>query len=170
MTPWSEEAVAARAGLVSAARRIVRDRVEAEDVADEAIARLAIALDAGEAIGSVAGWLHRVALRIACDRARAWLRRRRDGWRRDAARRPAAPDPSRALEDVETRERLWRAVLELPARQRDALVLRQMDGRSYREVGELLGISEGTARGHVHAARAALRSALWEIGPEEGDR
>lgn len=165
-TPWSEEAVAARAGLVSAARRVVRDRIEAEDVADEAIARLTAALAAGEAIDSVAGWLHRVALRVACDRARAWMRRQRDGWRRDASRRSAAPDPSRSLDDVETRERLWRAVLELPDRQRDSLVLRQMDGRSYREVAELLGISEGTARGHVHAARAALRETLWDLTPE----
>ncbi len=166
--PWSEEALASRPSLVSAARRVVRDATEAEDVADEAIARLAAATAAGESIESVAGWLHRAALRISVDRARAWVRRRQEGWRHEAARRPTAPDPERVLEEVETRERLWLAVLELPDRQRDAVVLRQMDGRSFREIADLLEISEATARGHVHAARATLRRTLWDLDPTEG--
>lgn len=160
--PWSAAAMSARPQLVSAARRVVRDRAEAEDVADEAIARLAGAISAGERIDSVMAWLHRAALRIAVDRARAWVRRRREPWQREASRRRAPPDPATALESTELRERLWHAILELPERQRDALVLRQMEGVGYDEVASRLGVTVSTARGHVHAARAALRRLLWE--------
>lgn len=162
---WSESAIAARPGLVSAARRVVRDRGEAEDVADEAIARLAAAVEDGERIEAVTGWLHRTALRIAVDRARAWIRRNRPAWRHDVAARPEPPDPARALEGAELRERLWRAVLDLPERQRECVVLRQMEGLPYREVAARLGVAATTVRGHVHAARAALRSALWDLAP-----
>ena len=70
-SPWSDLALTARPQLVSVARRVVRDRDEAEDVVDEAIARLASQIDRGEAIETVVGWLHRTVLRISVDRARA---------------------------------------------------------------------------------------------------
>ncbi len=169
---WSEIALAARPELVSIARRVVRDHSEAEDVVDEAIARLAATIDDGGAIDSIVGWLHRAALRIAVDRARAWIRRQRETWRYDVAQssaRRSAVDPSAALDSVETRERLWCAILELPERQRDAVVLRQLEGLTYAAVADRLGIEEGTARGHVHAARASLRKTLWDL-TEGGDR
>ena len=167
-SPWSDLALTARPQLVSVARRVVRDRDEAEDVVDEAIARLASQIDRGEAIETVVGWLHRTVLRISVDRARAWVRRRRPSWQHDVSQRgggrsAATPDPQAALESIEVRERLWHAILELPERQRDAIVLRQLEGLSYPEVAERLSIAEGTVRGHVHAARASLRATLWDL-------
>ena len=170
--PWPEEALRARPQLVSVARRVVRDRAEAEDAADEALARLSTAMANGEAIDSIVAWLTRITLRIAVDRARAWVRRQRDGWRLDVAARSSARgaiDPGAALASVEARERIWRAILELPDRQRETLVLRQFEGMSVAEVAARLEIEEPTVRAHVHAARAALRRVLFEDG-EGGDR
>ena len=150
-----------RSQLISVARRIVRDGGEAEDVADEAIARLVAEQRDGRTIDSVPAWLHRITLRLAVDRARAWVRRQRPEWQHDVARRPASPDPAAALESTEMRERVWLAILALPDRPRDALILRQMEGLDYAQVAAHLGVSEATARTHVHTARLRLREAIW---------
>ncbi len=140
------------------ARRVVRDASEAEDVADEAIARLTTEIQAGNRIDNIPAWLSRTALRVAVDRARAWVRRNRPEWLSIAASR--ASEVGKALERTEVQERVWRHLLELPARQREVLVLHQMEGLSYREIADLLDVSESTARVHGHAGREALRQKL----------
>jgi RNA polymerase sigma factor (sigma-70 family) len=69
---------------------------------------------------------------------------------------------------VERRERL-RAVLasvqELPPRQRDALVLRELEGRSYEEIAAALGVGGGAVRQLLNRARATLRTAATAITP-----
>ena len=71
-------------------------------------------------------------------------------------------DPSAVLASVEARERIWRAILDLPPRQRDALVLRQLEGLPAVEVAARLGVEEPTVRAHIHAAREALRARLFD--------
>ncbi|MCA8961554.1 MAG: hypothetical protein KDC38_13610, partial [Planctomycetes bacterium] len=102
---WWATALSARPRLISVARRVVRDPAEAEDVADEAIARLAAEFDrptiALVPIDNVVGWLHRTAVRLATDRARHWLRRQRPEWLADVASRadrPRSTPPSAELE------------------------------------------------------------------------
>ncbi|HEX6201150.1 MAG TPA: RNA polymerase sigma factor [Thermoanaerobaculia bacterium] len=75
---------------------------------------------------------------------------------------PSAPDP---LDDAlrrERRERLWRAVDELPPRMRQCVLLRAGQERSYQEIADLLGVSIDTVKSQLHQAKGKLRELLGE--------
>lgn len=90
----------------------------------------------------------------------------REGWRK------AAREVSLAEEHVERltapartddlRSDLFRLLPTLPARQREVVVLRLLEGLSTREVAELLGCSDGTVKTHLHRATRSLRRRLEE--------
>jgi RNA polymerase sigma factor (sigma-70 family) len=102
------------------------------------------------------GYLYRTALN-------GWFQVRRRAVR--AAKRVAAPDRLvDPLESVEDRDVLARRLLELPARQRAALVLTEYLGHDSAEAGRTLGIRPGTVRRLASKARAALHRV-----DEEGD-
>src|SRR3954465_3228814 len=70
---------------------------------------------------------------------------------------------------IERRERLREAldaVAALPATQRDAILLRELEGRSHEEIALALGVSAGAARQQIFRARAALRAAATAITPQ----
>lgn len=110
----------------------------------------------------VAGWLHRHTGFIAAKMLRAEQRRRQR-------------EHTAAMEqDPNTREdaALWREVAPLldevleglPTEDRDAVILRYLEGRGLREVGISLGVSENTARMRVNRALEKLRQALQRRG------
>jgi len=71
-------------------------------------------------------------------------------------------------EAVELRRRLhdtFAAIHELPARQRDALLLRELEGRSHDEIASALGVTAGAARQHLMRARATVRAAATAVTP-----
>lgn len=137
---------------------VLRNRADAEDVAQEALVR------ALERIGSLRdrerfrAWLVRIAWRAALDRRRADARR----FRRDLA--ALSVDPPLGAEEVavsgERRARVWRAIDALPEKLRLVTVLAAIEGHDTREVAALVGIAEGTVKSRLHAARARLAEAL----------
>jgi RNA polymerase sigma-70 factor, ECF subfamily len=68
--------------------------------------------------------------------------------------------PRRAVERREMREDINAAIGQLPPRQRDAIVLFEVEDLSIRQISELLGCSEGAVKFHIHEARKRLRSLL----------
>ncbi len=73
---------------------------------------------------------------------------------------PAPDDPAAAVEDRLEAERIWRAVASLPDERRQALVLRLVHELSAREIGVLMGRSEGAVRVLIHRALDAVRRQL----------
>ena len=75
---------------------------------------------------------------------------------------PADPQPGTEEQVIaaENRRELREAIAALPEDQRDALVLTQLEGKSYEEAARLLGISEGTVKSRVNRARARLKERL----------
>jgi RNA polymerase sigma-70 factor, ECF subfamily len=151
--------------MVRRLTRTVLGHVEdAEDAAQDAFLSAWIALHRFDPAAALGPWLARIALNAARD-----LRRRRRVRSTEsipesqaAGGRPPDNDADRAL----LRERLSRALLELPERQRVAVVLFEVEGYSHAEVGRMLRIPEGTARSDVFHARRKLRLLL---GPQEKD-
>jgi RNA polymerase sigma factor (sigma-70 family) len=78
-----------------------------------------------------------------------------------------AEPPGPGEEPVETevqrgelRDRVQRALVKLPPEYREAVVLRDLEGRSYEEIAKVLGIRPGTVRSRIHRGREALRQLL----------
>ncbi len=78
-------------------------------------------------------------------------------------------DPESAAVANERREELLRALRHVRSEHRAALVLRHMEGLSYAEVAEILGVPDGTAKGWVSRGRAALLVALSEEEERGGE-
>lgn len=142
-----------RSWLVRRIALVVRDVDTAEDLAQESLARLARAWPIPEPTG-VRRWLATVGVRLAIDERR---RRRRWGFfsvREQDASWAMTTDPD-----------LWRALGDLDARTRAALVLTVLDGFSQDEAAALLGVPRGTLSSWLSRARDRLRPILEERVP-----
>lgn len=135
------------------AYRILGSRGDAEDVAQEALTRAFVRWR--RVRGHAEPWVARVAANLAIDHVR-----------RDR-RRPTVPDDGRADATEATtgaspvdRVELVRTLRELPARQRDVVVLRYLADLSEAATAAELGTSIGTVKQHAHRGLAALR-ATW---------
>jgi RNA polymerase sigma-70 factor (ECF subfamily) len=140
------------------ARAIVLSHEDAEDSVQEGFLHAYRALDRFRPDQAFGAWLHRIVANAALD-----LARRRKV--RDADELPetvASPfrDPA---EGDELRRRLGAALATLGERQRAVIVLHDVEGYKHAEIGELLGIPEGTARSDLHHARAQLRRLLGAL-------
>ena len=146
--------------LFRAARGVLRDDAEAEDVAQETMLRLwrnAARLELGE--GGVRPWLRRVAANLCIDRVRA----QRNTSLGDALPEEVEPPSQMArLAERELGRRVDAALKALPERQRLALTLFHYEGLSQIEVGEVMGISDEAVESLLARARRALKAALKE--------
>ena len=158
--------------VLGLAWRMLDDRTEAEDVAQETLIRLwRIAPDWEVGRAQVSTWLYRVASNLCTDR----LRKR--GQARvglDDVAEPVDPAPSaeRALLDQARDAALQSALSRLPDRQRQAVILRHIEGLTNPEIGEVMDISVEaveslTARGK-RALAAELAGRRAELGFEDG--
>jgi RNA polymerase sigma-70 factor (ECF subfamily) len=80
------------------------------------------------------------------------------------ARAPESDEPFDRALAAERRERLARAMAELPPRMRTCLALRVVQGRSYEEIAAAMGLSVETIKAHLHQARRRLAASLGEGG------
>ena len=153
--------------LVGLAWQVVRDRGAAEDVAQEALARLAEAAILHRPDDEVDAWLTRVCLNRASNtlrsRSRSSDRDDRAG-RRDAV--AADGDPAGDVVAREERDAVRAALARLPERQRIVLVLRH-NGYRYAEIAALVGVSPGSVGTLLARAERAFRLAFLEPTLEE---
>lgn len=152
-----------RRALVGHCARVVG--ADAEEAVQDALMRALAALRRGDEVRHVGAWLHVIAHRVALNLRRTQAARDEcalddvpDGGRADDGERAAA---RARLSEVVT------AVGALPPRQRDAIVMRELEGRSYVEIAERLGSSPSAVRQLLHRARAGVRERVagvlaWE--------
>jgi RNA polymerase sigma-70 factor (sigma-E family) len=130
------------------ARRLVGDPAVAEELAAEALTRTYVRWPRVRSYEFLDAWVLRVVTNLAIDAL---------------ARRPALSPVRDALaadDVVVLRVTLAHALRALPARQRDAVVLRYLVDMSEADVAGALGIAPGTVKSHLHRALARLRVAL----------
>ena len=160
-------------GLLRFAARMLRDPTEAEDIAQEAMLRLwKIAPQWRQGEAKVSTWLYRVAANLCTDR----LRRRRPGVGLDTLPEPpdTAPGALAGLIAADRLAALDAALERLPERQRQAVVLRHIEGLANPEIGAVMDIGVEaveslTARGK-RALVALLAGRRRELGYEDEDR
>jgi len=136
------------------------DWATAEDLLQIALTKTFVAWQRLGAIDAVEPYARRVLVNTAT----SWWRRRWHG-ERPTEVLPDRPGPDWVDERIE-RDRLWRHVTALPARQRAVLVLRFYEDQSELETARLLDISVGTVKSQCARALATLRRRLAEDGIE----
>jgi RNA polymerase sigma-70 factor, ECF subfamily len=159
--------------VVAACARILGDRAEAEDVAQEAFVIAYRSLSTWRGDGAFGAWLSRIAVRLAVRRAKArkqvtWLdplAAEADPAGNDRYRtvNPAdAVDPATTVLRTERDTRLRTAVASLDEPYREVVALRFFAERSLQEIAEATDRPLGTVKTHLHRGLARLRRALEE--------
>ncbi|MEM1023869.1 MAG: sigma-70 family RNA polymerase sigma factor [Myxococcota bacterium] len=140
---------------------IVRQPDDAWDVAQEAFVKAYRNLEAFNGESSFFTWLYRITTNLAIDHVRARKRRRTDGL--DAAPElpaDASADPDHHLGRDELARVLRAAMDQLSEKHRAIIVLREIEGLSYDEMAEVLGIRKGTVMSRLFHARQNLQEIL----------
>lgn len=147
---------------------MVGNHEDAEDVLQDVYMKAHANLHAFRGEAALSTWLYRIAMNAA----RAHLRARSRGLRPvtglsaeelDALARftPDADSVERRFEQQETGRALRKALLNLAPEFREVFVLHQVEGKSYRDIAEILGIALGTVESRMYRAREKLRKELW---------
>jgi RNA polymerase sigma-70 factor (ECF subfamily) len=158
---------------VRVAYSVLRNRADAEDVAQEAFAKAYRNFHQLRDRERFRAWLVRMTWRMALDRQRANRRRAAREDRADSWLPPSGGRSTEASNDLEARERaahLWRAIDDLSERLRVVIVLAGIEGHDIREVAALLALPEGTVKSRLFAARQQLKDALSWMAPDRSIR
>lgn len=154
--------------LFGLALMMTRDPAGAEEVAQDALVRAFVHLDAYDERRPFYPWLSSIAVRLAQN----WLvKRARDTTREGTAiaedHAAAAPgaDPLAALIAGEDDRRLWRSVAALPSGERTAAILFYREDLSVRQIAFALGVTAGTVKTLLFRARRRLRGTLGGMPP-----
>jgi RNA polymerase sigma-70 factor (ECF subfamily) len=105
-------------------------------------------------------WIYRITINQALDTVNRRREQAIDGFNEPVTDR----DPSDVFDSTEIRGHLRRALFELEPHDRTVIVLKHLDGYSYREIGEILEIPEKTVKSRLFTARQRLRAILTKRG------
>ena len=142
------------------AYRLTGNQHDAEDLTQETFIRVFRSL-ASYKPGTFEGWLHRITTNLFLDMARRRTRLRMEGLPEDTDRLAGNdPSPEQVYSDTHLSPDLQAALDELPPEFRAAVVLCDVEGLSYEEIGATLGVKLGTVRSRIHRGRQALKAAL----------
>lgn len=150
---------------------LLNDHNEALDLSQEVFLRVFRTIHAFRGHSSLRTWIYRIVVNQARNRQRWWRRRHRaqqvslDQHIQDhgelAERIDSGPD--RLVGQKQLAERIRVALDGLPFDQKTAIVLREIDGLSYEEIGFSLGIAVGTVKSRLARAREGLRAQLRDV-------
>ena len=153
--------------------RMLGNRQEAEDLAQEVFITLFKSIDSFRGDSKLSTWLYRVTANHCKNRIK-YLARRHDRDRTELTERTeaagadgpslaaprSAPRPDRQLEGAQMEQILQRAIAELDEEQRILVILRDVEDLSYEEICAITDLPEGTVKSRLHRARMALRKKL----------
>jgi RNA polymerase sigma-70 factor (ECF subfamily) len=165
---------------------LVRDEDDAREVVQEAFLRVHKGLASFEGGSSFFTWLYRIVSNLAIDAMRKPSRRESEALDPelvdDTAVQPLlarleGADPMDVVRRGEIRRRIETALDELPPYHRGVILMRELEGMSYEEMAEAMGVSKGTIMSRLFHARKKLQRALSDcyaeqVGPpplEDGD-
>lgn len=168
-----------RERIMALAFRCLRNRADAEEVAQDTFIRAHRGLAQFRGEASLATWLHRIGFNLARNRYGYFFRRRRhltcslDAPLNDETRATfgdllpsAEPSPARQAATDEFSALVATGMQQLDAGYREILILRNELHRTYEEIARALGINEGTVKSRIARARGKLRELMTEACPE----
>nr|WP_216593711.1 RNA polymerase sigma factor SigE [Arsenicicoccus sp. oral taxon 190] len=165
--PTWDEVVREHSGRVyRLAYRLTGNQHDAEDLTHDVFIRVFRSLERYQP-GTFEGWLHRITTNVFLDRMRRKQRIRFDALSDEGAARLASRErgPEQTLTDAMLDDDVQRALDALKPEFRAAVVLCDIEGLTYEEVADVLGIKLGTVRSRIHRGRSQLRTALAHRDP-----
>ncbi|MDR2372691.1 MAG: sigma-70 family RNA polymerase sigma factor [Bifidobacteriaceae bacterium] len=160
-TTWAEVAEDHYATVYRIAYNLTGNKADAEDLAQETFFRVFRSWDSYQPGGSFEGWLRRITTNLFLDAKRREARMRLEALDDEAGQvADAAATPERAVELMSLDDRLDGALSQLSPDLRRALVMCDVEGKSYQEIADTLGVRLGTVRSRLHRARAQARCAM----------
>lgn len=135
----------------------------AMDVTQDTFVRAFAGIDGFREDAAFSTWLHSIAVSLSLNEIK---RRKRDNSRNlsiDEAIQVAEKTPT---SDPVLRDRLMKAVSELPEGCRAVFIMHDAEGYTHQEIGAALGISDGASKAQLNRARGKLRLALAEFAGE----
>lgn len=155
------------------ALRYTNNEADAMDISQEVFLRVWRSLSSFQGGSAVTTWVYRITVNTAIDLTRKRARRRENSLTVDedeegGGRTAELPDetysPEKEYEKTELRDEVAAAIAALPEDYRKIVILRDVNGLRYDEIGELLSLSEGTVKSRLFRARDRLRTLLQESG------
>ena len=150
---------------------MLRNPEDSKEVAQEAFVKAYQKLSTFRLESKFYTWLCRIAINLSIDLLRKRKRRDHSEFDEGIGARDSSGEildmynnerPDKALERSELHTKIIQEVEKLPAEQKQAIVLREIDGLSYREISEIMNIPEGTVMSRLFYARKKLQEALAE--------
>ena len=162
--------------VFSVALRMLGNRAEAEDLAQEVFVQVFKAVGTFRGESKLSTWIYRIAINLAKNRGK-YLRVRRAeahddldaldqgaGTGQDKRENVARVErPDEMMAGLEVEQVVRRAIQELEPSFRECLVLRDVEDLSYGEIGEITGLPEGTVKSRIHRARAQLKERVERV-------
>ena len=163
--------------LYGAALRLTRNPSDAEDVVQETYLRAYRGFAGFRPGTNLRAWMHRILMNVFIS---GYRKRRREPQTVSEEEIPewslydrlvgAGAEPSAEAEALARLpdEDVQRALEEVPERFRAPVLLADVEGFSYKEIAEILGVPIGTVMSRLHRGRKALEKALWEVMRDRG--
>ena len=142
-----------REPLFRYAHRLLGNATDAEDVFQETCVRIFTNLKQFQPGGNFRAWVYRITTNLCLDK-------KREASRTAPAKQDEGMNPGLAAETREIIRAAERAMVQLPEKQRAALVLRVIEGFPYRTIAEILDTTENNARWYLFEARKQLKQML----------
>jgi RNA polymerase sigma-70 factor (ECF subfamily) len=167
-------------GLYTAALRMTRNRADAEDLVQETYLKAYRAFDTFAEGTNLRAWLYRILTNTYINSYRAAQRRPEttdvedveDLYLYKRLAGSGGSDPGRSAEDEAldrfTDEDVKAALEALPENFRMAVLLADVEGFSYKEIGDITGVPIGTVMSRIHRGRRALQKALHDVAAARG--
>ncbi|MBI5479201.1 MAG: sigma-70 family RNA polymerase sigma factor [Deltaproteobacteria bacterium] len=154
--------------VYATAYRVVGNHSDADDLMQEAFLRAYRALKTFDGRSDFFTWLYRIVINLALNHLRS-VQRQRTSQLDDSKLPPgwdqSATDPRRQTEAKDLYQRVADAIQSLPPTLRVTVVLALIEELPHKQVGEILGCSEGTIAWRVNQARKVLRQRLGSVLP-----
>lgn len=154
------------------ALRYTNNEADAADIAQEVFLRVYRALPDFKEESAVTTWVYRITVNTAIDLTRKKTRRRENsltGYGEDEETPELdivdeSYSPELEYEKTELRAALGHAIASLSEEHRKIIIMRDVNGMTYNEIGEILSLGEGTVKSRLFRARDRLRAVLEKQG------
>jgi RNA polymerase sigma-70 factor (ECF subfamily) len=144
------------------ARHLLRDPEDANDAAQEALAKMCVRLKQFRGESQFSTWLHRLVVNTCRDVAERGRTRAHEPLAEDVHAGPEG-DPERAAGVSELRRELCASLAEISPQQAQVVVLKHALGYSFEEIAAAADMPVGTAKCHAHRGRNRLRERLEDV-------